>query len=225
MAMHRILLTAFALVCALATGLIPPAHAQRFGGGGGSNGDFDFYVLALSWSPSFCETKGLDRGSRQCDRGANPGFVLHGLWPQYERGFPRNCGAERGLPRYVLEDARGVFPEEGLARHEWRTHGTCSGLGPRDYFKAAAEARAKVKIPAEFTSPHTEQRLRALEVERAFAQANPGLRPDMMAVTCKRGMIEEVRVCLTKDLRTFRPCEEVNRQQCRAPDFTVPVSR
>lgn len=221
--MRNLILALAALLTLLSPAQLSPAHAQRFGGSSG--GDFDFYVLALSWSPSFCETKGFERGSRQCDRGANPGFVLHGLWPQYERGYPRNCSAERSLPRYVLEDARGVFPEEGLARHEWRTHGTCSGLGPREYFRAAAEAKAKVKIPAEFAAPRAEQRLRALEVERAFAQANPGLRPDMMSVTCKRGMIEEIRICLTKDLRSFRPCQEVDRQSCRAPDFVIPVSR
>lgn len=216
----RRLLLAFAALALLAL----PVHAQRFGGGD-APGDFDFYVLALSWSPSFCETTGFDRGSRQCDRGANPGFVLHGLWPQYQRGYPSRCGMDRPLPRYVLDEMRGVFPEDGLARHEWRTHGTCSGLSPQAYFRAAAEAKAHVKIPAEFAAPRAEQRLGALEVERAFVAANPGLRPDMMAVTCKRGMIEEVRVCFSKDLRSFVPCEEVNRQQCRAPSMMVPVSR
>lgn len=215
--MRRLLLLVASLLAATL-----PSTAQRFGGSGG---DFDFYVLSLSWSPSFCETTGFDRGSRQCDRGANPGFVLHGLWPQYERGYPGNCGAERSLPRYILEEMRGVFPEDGLARHEWRAHGTCSGLGPREYFRAAADAKAKVRIPQELQAPRREQRLRLIEIERAFSEANPGLRPDMMAVTCKRGMIEDVRICMTKDLRAFRPCEEVSRQQCRSSDVMVPVSR
>ncbi|MCA0406945.1 MAG: ribonuclease T2 [Proteobacteria bacterium] len=216
--MRRLFLALLPLLAAMS-----PSQAQRFGGGGG--GDFDFYVLSLSWSPSYCETTGFDRGSRQCDRGANPGFVLHGLWPQYERGYPRNCGADRNLPRYILDEMRGVFPEDGLARHEWRTHGTCSGLGPREYMRAAAEAKAKVRIPEELAAPRHEQRLRLMEIERAFSAANPGLRPDMIAVTCKRGMIEDVRICMTKDLRAFRPCEEVNRQQCRSADVMVPVSR
>src|SRR5438874_4074521 len=57
-------------------------------------GEFDFYVLSLSWSPSFCEQaseRGNDRRSgAQC--GGRPfSFVVHGLWPQYERGFPEYC--------------------------------------------------------------------------------------------------------------------------------------
>ena len=55
-------------------------------------GQFDFYVLALSWSPSFCEASG-ERGTpprQQC--GERPySFVVHGLWPQYEKGFPEYC--------------------------------------------------------------------------------------------------------------------------------------
>src|SRR5664279_6001869 len=50
-------------------------------------GEFDFYVLSLSWSPSFCE-QASERGNggrsgAQC--GGRPfSFVVHGLWPQYE---------------------------------------------------------------------------------------------------------------------------------------------
>jgi ribonuclease T2 len=54
-------------------------------------GKFDYYVLALSWSPSFCEQAG-DRKSAQQQCGARPfSIVVHGLWPQYERGFPEFC--------------------------------------------------------------------------------------------------------------------------------------
>src|ERR1700742_1117182 len=58
----------------------------------GTPGQFDFYVFSLSWSPSFCESGG-GRGNsdEQCNRGRPFAFVVHGLWPQYERGFPENC--------------------------------------------------------------------------------------------------------------------------------------
>jgi ribonuclease T2 len=52
-------------------------------------GQFDFYVLALSWSPGFCENSGSR--SRQCDSGRGLGFVTHGLWPQNEQGYPSFC--------------------------------------------------------------------------------------------------------------------------------------
>src|SRR5436190_23403031 len=56
-------------------------------------GRFDFYVLALSWSPSFCkesEERGRNSGE-QCSTARPYSFVVHGLWPQYESGFPRDC--------------------------------------------------------------------------------------------------------------------------------------
>src|SRR5262249_40589503 len=53
-------------------------------------GQFDYYVLSLSWSPSFCETATGNARRQQC--GTRPfSFVVHGLWPQYERGFPESC--------------------------------------------------------------------------------------------------------------------------------------
>jgi ribonuclease T2 len=51
-------------------------------------GQFDFYVLSLSWSPSFCEGREENGGggrSQQIQCGGRPfSFVVHGLWPQYE---------------------------------------------------------------------------------------------------------------------------------------------
>ncbi len=43
--------------------------------------DFDYYVLSLSWSPTWCALEGDTRGSPQCDEAADYGWVLHGLWP------------------------------------------------------------------------------------------------------------------------------------------------
>ena len=60
-------------------------------------GQFDFYVLALSWSPSFCQDS-EERGREareQCGLGRPYSFVVHGLWPQYERGFPRSASSRR----------------------------------------------------------------------------------------------------------------------------------
>ncbi|MGR3711266.1 MAG: ribonuclease T2 family protein, partial [Alterinioella nitratireducens] len=51
-------------------------------------GAFDYYVLALSWTPTWCAIEGDGRGSPQCDPGQGFGFTLHGLWPQYEEGWP-----------------------------------------------------------------------------------------------------------------------------------------
>lgn len=192
---------------------------------GSRSGQFDFYVLALSWSPSFCASGAGQRSREQCALGARNAFVVHGLWPQHERGFPSYCD-DRPAPRFALEQARGVFPEEGLARYEWRKHGTCSGLSPTEYFQAARRARDMVVIPEEFRAPGRPLDKNAADISRAFIEANRTLRPGMLAVTCTRsGQLEEVRVCLSKDLREFRACPEVVRQACRLGEIRVPQPR
>lgn len=204
-----------------------PALAQGRYDRGGTSGDFDFYVLALSWSPGFCEIDGgRGRNREQCAPGANLGFVVHGLWPQYERGFPSDCGPSGRSPsRMAMDQAEGLFPTESLARYQWRKHGTCSGSSPSDYFADVRRAREKVKIPPALASVESERSWTALDLERAFVDANPGLRTDMMSVSCRRGVLEEVRICFNKDLRGFRTCQEVDRSGCRAPDFRVNAIR
>ncbi len=194
---------------------------------GAKPGDFDLYVLALSWSPGFCASGGQSRSSEQCAEGAGLGFVVHGLWPQYERGYPAFCGSvDRAVRSSDLALVDGVIPTRGLARHQWRKHGGCTGLSPSAYFRATAEAFALVARPeAEIVDAGT---LRPLAVEQAFVALNPPLRTDMMAVDCGRDddgrvVLQEVRICLTRDLRRFRTCPtEVERDTCRSPTIAIP---
>jgi ribonuclease T2 len=189
---------------------------------GGAPGEFDYYVLALSWSPGFCELEGRRKGKDQCFETTPRGFVVHGLWPQYEQGYPSSCNPrERSLPFLVLNSARDVFPDEGLARHQWSKHGTCSGLSPREYLDAVRSARDKVIIPAEFIAPKAEQNLSVRDIQRAFVEVNRALRADMVQVACRRNVLQEVRVCMTKDLRSFRPCSENERRACKASSVDV----
>lgn len=210
------------LACLTVSGVMAQPREDR----GAPMGRFDFYVLSLSWSATFCDQTGKQRRNPQCETGRNPGFVVHGLWPQYERGYPAFCRPDgRNPPQGAMEIGQRVFPDPGLARHQWRKHGTCTGESPGGYFTATGAARARISVPKQLASPERETRMSIVEIERAFALANPGLRPDMMAVTCKRGMLEEVRICFTRDLRGFRPCEEVSRDSCRVRDVSVPAAR
>ena len=216
-----------ALALPLLIGLLNAAEAQPRNPRGGEPGAFDFYVLALSWSPGFCELEGgRDRNREQCEEGAGLGFVVHGLWPQNERGFPSECGpAGRTPSRIALDQARGLFPSEGLARHQWRKHGTCAGSSPGDYFADTRRARDKIVIPPALAKAERDQNWTAIDLERAFVAANPGLRTDMMSIACRRGVLQEVRICLSKDLRDFRMCGEVDRSGCRTRDITVNAPR
>lgn len=191
--------------------------------GARATGSFDFYVLALSWSPGFCDTGGAGKAHDQCAVGANLGFVVHGLWPQNAHGFPSDCddGAARFPSRAALDRVRGLYPSEGLARYEWRKHGTCTGLSPSDYFDQVRRARDAVTIPASLQAPGEPQTVAPRDILRAFSQANARLRADEMAVTCRQGELEEVRVCFARDLRGFTPCPEVARASCRASAISV----
>jgi ribonuclease T2 len=215
-----------AVVLLLALGFVGAAQAQRYERGG-APGEFDFYVLALSWSPGFCELDGgRERNREQCGEGANLRFVVHGLWPQNERGYPSDCGpAGRNASRIAMEQAQGLFPSEGLARHQWRKHGTCSGSSPSDYFADTRRAREKIVVPPQLATGDRDQNWTAIDLERAFIAANPGLRTDMMSVACRRGVLQEVRICFTKDLRNFRTCQEVDRSGCRTREITVNAPR
>jgi len=189
-------------------------------------GQFDFYVLALSWSPSFCEASG-ERGTlpqQQC--GARPySFVVHGLWPQYENGFPEFCQqpAPR-LNRNIVSSMLDLMPAARLIFNEWDRHGTCSGLSPNAYFETVRKARALVKIPEAYIALSAPLTVTPDEVEEAFVKANPGLTPDAIGVTCDSRRLSEVRICLGKDFQ-FRACQGIDARACRREQVVMPPMR
>jgi ribonuclease T2 len=192
-------------------------------------GEFDFYVLSLSWSPSFCE-KASERGnsgrSQQIQCGDRPfSFVVHGLWPQYERGFPEYC--QRPAPRLdrnIMHSMLDLMPAPGLIFNEWDKHGTCSGLGARAYFENVRKARAAVKIPEEFLQLSEPKTIAPGDLEEAFIKVNPGLSSSAISVTCDSRRLGEVRICLSKDMQ-FRACEEIDRRACRRDEVLMPPVR
>lgn len=202
-------------------GPAPPSYPRA--GRAGASGDFDFYVLALSWSPGFCRTPAGARAGKQCDPGAGLGFVVHGLWPQYEHGYPEDCSFGARTPsRIALQGAAGLYPSEGLARYEWRKHGVCAGKSPTDYFADVRRAHDAIVIPPPFQKATASQNWTSLDIERAFIAANSRLRPGMIGVACARGALQEVRICFSKDLRDFRSCPEVSRRGCPIGQISVP---
>lgn len=189
----------FALV--LLTGL--QAGAAR---ADGTPGQFDYYVLSLSWSPNWCALEGDARRSPQCDPSEDFGWVLHGLWPQYESGYPIDCRSAFAPPsRRQTSAMADLMGTSGLAWHEWNAHGVCSGLPPDAYYALARRAYAAIAIPQAFRKLTQEVTLPASLIEEAFVDKNPGLTPDGITVTCKSGYIQEARICLTRDL-AFRRC-------------------
>ena len=164
-------------------------------------GQFDYYVLTLTWVPSFCATH---RDPRECGRGLT--FALHGLWPENENGdYPSNCSHEALTPALISEN-QGIYASPTLIKHEWSKHGTCSGLAPGDYFKLSDEDAKRVVIPEAYRTPVALKKKQAKTVAADFVAANPGLPADGVTVVAAGSRIGEIRFCVTRD-GAFRSCK------------------
>ena len=168
-------------------------------------GQFDFYVLSLSWSPSFCDAvteRSPQSAARQPECGKQAfAFIVQGLWPQYERGFPEFCqNPAPRLDRNVIASMIDLMPSPRLIFREWDRHGVCSGLPARAYFETVRKARATVKIPQDYLGPAEPKTVTPAEVKDAFIAANPGLPHDGVAVGCDAKRLNAVRICLSKEL-------------------------
>ncbi len=174
---------------------------------------FDYYVLALSWQPTYCALEGADRHDPQC--GTPRGFTLHGLWPQNETGYPKDCTTpERDPSRRETAAMADITGSAGLAWHEWKTHGRCSGLDARRYFALSRQAFGSIRMPPVLTALDRDVNVAPRVIEDAFREANPALGPDMVTITCQSGRIDEVRICMGKDLAP-RDCGADAVTDCR----------
>lgn len=185
---------------------------------------YDFFVLALAWSPSYCEIEGDEANRQQCADGRNLGFVVHGLWPQFESGWPEYCDhdAPRRVPDALVRENLDIMPSASLMGRQWRKHGTCAGVSQRDYFTLVRAARERVVVPDEYVDPDRDAGVDPDRVEAAFLAANPGMRGDGFAVVCNGRHLAEVRICLAKDME-FRSCPEVDARACRLKRAAMPA--
>lgn len=238
-------LVALAILGALLLSLAaPPLMAQLGPGPGGrapysaqppgknEAGRFDYYALVLSWSPTYCA--GLQRSGYdpQCHSrdGRRYAFVLHGLWPQYERGWPQDCPTQSRpfVPQKVIDGMLDIMPSPRLVIHEYRKHGTCSGLAPDEYFKVSRQLFEKVKVPPRYDRPNQPLTVSPAELVRDFLAVNPDLKPESLAVSCggPGNRLREIRVCVSRE-GSYRPCgqNENARRLCSADKIYLPPVR
>ncbi len=181
-------------------------------------GDFDYYVVSFSWSPSYCLTHPNDK--RQCG-GRGFGFVLHGVWPQKQAGgYPENCPVTSQPSSAAVEKALAFMPSEKLIQHEWTKHGTCSGLSADEYLSLADRAYASLKIPKGFEAPTSRRDMSADQIEEEFVHSNPGLSRENLTVSCKGNELNEVRLCVDKQLKPMN-CGKGVRTQCGRDSIQV----
>jgi ribonuclease T2 len=193
---------------------------------GGTPGRFDFYVLALSWSPSYCERQRPDRRARNPQCNGRPfSFVVHGLWPQFDHGYPSHCQVPAPrVDRALADQMLDLMPSRGLIYHEWNRHGTCTGLSPQAYFATVRKARAKVQVPPAYRDLGQPIAVAPAAVAEAFIKANPGLTREGMAVSCDRTRLTEVRLCLSREF-SFRACPQIVQRTCRRDSVSMPAVR
>lgn len=198
-------------------------------------GNFDYYTLVLSWSPTHCAAQPSKKKDPQCSPkvGKRPyAFILHGLWPQYTRGYPERCWTrfKPYVPRRVINGMLDIMPSTGLIIHEYKKHGTCSGLKPEGYFSLSRRIFNRIKIPQRYVLPQKPQMVSPDTLISEFIAANPvlGLQPDMLVVSCggAGNRLREVRLCMSKD-GDPRPCgnHESQRRLCNARRMYVPPVR
>ncbi len=200
------------------------ASAQPIDNDAASQGTgFDFYVMSLSWSPSYCAIEGENANRMQCAPDRDLAFIAHGLWPQFERGYPEYCPTSDPdrVPNRLVDTVIDIMPSPGLVGHQWRKHGSCTGLSQADYLEATREAFNRITIPTVLRDAEGPRRGSAEVVETIFIAANPGLQSNGIAVSCKSGRLVEVRICLTKEL-DFRACPYIDRRGCTASNLSVP---
>ena len=181
-------------------------------------GEFDYFVLSLSWSANWCALEGDARNSPQCDAARDHGWILHGLWPQFHRGYPSFCRTVNRPPTRGMTAAMAdIMGTSGLAWHQWQKHGSCTGLSAEAYYALSREAYARVTRPEIFRQLKRPVKLPASVVEEAFLEANPGMEPDGITITCRSGHIQEARICLSRDLDLV-PCGRDVVRDCTLED-------
>ena len=195
-------------------------------------GDFAYYVLALSWSPTFCASRG-NRDPLQCNSRHRYDFVVHGLWPQYRKGWPQFCEAgvarlRETLPEAIVDSMLDIMPSRDLVRHQWYKHGTCTGLTPGEYFALTRRLHDAIRIPARYVEPASSIEVSVGRIVADFVATNRGLTPAMISLDCGNrrdtARLAELRICFSRDGAPVA-CGDNERRRCRAARLVLPPAR
>jgi ribonuclease T2 len=191
-------------------------------------GAFDYYMLALSWSPTYCASPAARGDARQCGSGRGYDFVVHGLWPQYRNGWPQYCDSAARLSEQVVDAMLDIMPSRKLVRHQWNKHGTCTGLAPKDYFALTRRLHEEIRVPARYIDPGRTIEVSVQQFVADFLATNRELSRDMISVQCgnrrDRAALRELRICFSRD-GALRACGANERRQCRADRLVLPPVR
>jgi ribonuclease T2 len=184
-------------------------------------GQFDYYVMSLSWSPEYCASNS-DPDSTQCGE-RKYSLVVHGLWPQYDTGgFPGDCSAARTVPQAIVDSMLDIMPSKTLIQHEWDKHGTCSGLSVEKYFQLTRQIYNSISIPDKYKQP-TDYIMTSINgLESDLIRINPKLDGSKIAINCKGRFLQEIRICYDKNNQP-RVCGRKVADKCRTQVVLRPI--
>jgi ribonuclease T2 len=222
---YRFFLGALGLGVAVIMSPINAVSARHRSHVGGAPGDFAYYLLSLSWSPAFCLSS---PGAPECSGPRRYGFIVHGLWPQYEQGWPENCDGQGQVPDEVVRSVSDLMPARALVYHEWSAHGTCSGLDPAEFFALLRRAHGRVAIPADLSAPTQAVERSPAAIADDFLHANPQLGAQSLMVTCSgqgAPRLREIHICFDRGLAPRACSADAMRGGCKAAQVIIPPIR
>jgi len=195
---------------------------------------FDYYLLALSVAPAFCEDEPKRKQKfAQCRALSEASFramplTLHGLWPnRADRRHPTYCSGETGgafcrlpplrLPAETRARLGQVMPAAAdcLDRYQWAKHGSCSGLAEVDFFAVSVALTERVNraIGSEIAR-HMGREVSLAFLREVLSRADPVLK-DAVTFDCqtprtsdpakRRPMLRELRVYFERNPTTGLP--------------------
>jgi ribonuclease T2 len=221
--LNKVILFVFLLAAASVASLAPALARQ------GQAGLFDYFVLSLSWSPTYCGSQSGQQDNSQCAPGRRFAFVVHGLWPQYTTGWPQDCNtSESWVQQDRIDAMMDIMPSKKLIIHEWKKHGTCAGVSQANYFRAIRLLFEKVKIPARYLSPTADVVTTPEQLVTDFVKTNRDLSANMISIQCgnarDQARLSELRICLDRR-GNFAACGANENNSCRAKSLVMPRVR
>lgn len=228
--MNKILFPALMVTALAASPCLAAGCDTAFDDPTGSPGQFDSFLLSLSWAPQFCTTKAGISSADECDllaangaRASSHGLVVHGLWPQYNQSHMTQTGGKCG-PFYcdgkpgpnvtaspAVATVSAVMLGSALRRHEWDKHGTCISphITQDQYFQTISRLTTRFGMARQFKPGQGKVAAMALRT----AWAAKGVPASAVTLTCKQHhILEEVHICLDNQLNP-RACTALEKAQ------------
>ena len=213
--------------------------------------DYDYLMLSQHWLPSMC--LGLEAGydstvthqaGARCTSETSSVLAIHGLWPNYQAGFPQCCGSALPLDPQAVR----AWPEDLRARlqaqqpdpttsdfdaaiceiynHEWQKHGTCfvdtvdTDADARSYFEVGIELADRLARPTVQLNAWAGSTRRRAEIEALY--------PKAVQVLCdsrQEDRLLEIHTCWSRELEMVdcAPTAGFGALKACGEEVTLPV--